>query len=110
MSIRFHEDQLRDQGRDTRGVRGIRSARKTTPWKASKWSSRRTLLAITENGYGKRTRFEEYPTQKRGGKGSHHDPPRPRIPQRQGRRRASPCAISRNDALMLITPWSEAAR
>jgi DNA gyrase subunit A len=30
---------------------------------------RATLLVVTENGYGKRTEFEEYRLQKRGGKG-----------------------------------------
>jgi DNA gyrase subunit A len=29
----------------------------------------KTLLTITENGYGKRTSIDEYPIQKRGGKG-----------------------------------------
>jgi DNA gyrase subunit A len=28
-----------------------------------------TLFAVTENGYGKRTSIDEYPVQKRGGKG-----------------------------------------
>jgi DNA gyrase/topoisomerase IV subunit A len=31
-----------------------------------------TLLAATEKGYGKRTSIDEYPMQKRGGKGCHH--------------------------------------
>ncbi len=70
MSIRFHESQLRDQGRDTRGVRGITLAKGDDAVESIEIvEADHTLLAITQNGYGKRTRFEEYPTQKRGGKG-----------------------------------------
>lgn len=70
MSIRFHEEQLRDQGRDTRGVRGITLAKGEDAVESIEIVEEdHTLLAITKNGYGKRTRFEEYPTQKRGGKG-----------------------------------------
>ena len=32
-------------------------------------SNGKTLMTITENGYGKRTAIDEYPVQKRGGKG-----------------------------------------
>jgi DNA gyrase subunit A len=70
MSIRFHEEQLRDQGRDTRGVRGITLAKGDDAVESIEVvQSDCTLLAITQNGYGKRTKFEEYPVQKRGGKG-----------------------------------------
>jgi len=70
MSIRFGEDQLRDQGRATRGVRGIRLSSKDDEVKAMEIADpHATLLAISENGYGKRTAFSEYPIQKRGGKG-----------------------------------------
>jgi DNA gyrase subunit A len=70
MSIRFHESQLRDQGRDTRGVRGITLAKENDAVESIEVvEPDHTLLVICQNGYGKRTRFEEYPDQKRGGKG-----------------------------------------
>jgi DNA gyrase subunit A len=70
MSIRFHESQLRDQGRATRGVRGIKLGKKGDAVESIEVvNPQATLLAITENGYGKRTVFDEYPVQNRGGKG-----------------------------------------
>ncbi|MBU1692810.1 MAG: DNA gyrase subunit A [Verrucomicrobia bacterium] len=69
MSIRFHENQLRDQGRATRGVRGISLAKGDHVDSVEVVEPGATLLAITENGYGKRTGFDEYRSQSRGGKG-----------------------------------------
>ena len=70
MSIRFEESQLRAQGRATRGVRGISLSKKNDKVKSIVVVDHQgTLLAITENGYGKRTKFEDYRFQKRGGKG-----------------------------------------
>ncbi len=70
MSIRFQEGQLRDQGRDTYGVRGIRLAGKDDKVESIEVVNKdATLLCITANGYGKRTSFDEYPVQGRGGKG-----------------------------------------
>jgi len=70
MSIRFHEDQLRDQGRDTIGVRGIELARENDAVVAVEVvDPSATLLCISENGFGKRTSFDEYRVQHRGGKG-----------------------------------------
>ncbi|MCX7818008.1 MAG: DNA gyrase subunit A [Kiritimatiellae bacterium] len=70
MSIRFHEEQLRDQGRDTIGVKGIELARENDAVVAVEVvDPSATLLCISENGYGKRTSFEEYRAQQRGGKG-----------------------------------------
>ena len=69
MSIRFNENQLRDQGRSTRGVRGIRLGRDDRVESVEVVEAGSTLLAITENGFGKRTGFDEYRSQSRGGKG-----------------------------------------
>jgi DNA gyrase subunit A len=70
MSIRFHEDQLRDQGRDTVGVWGIELGRENDAVVSVEVvDSAATLLCISENGYGKRTSFDEYRVQSRGGKG-----------------------------------------
>jgi DNA gyrase subunit A len=69
MSIRFGEGQLRDQGRDTVGVRGIALAEGDRVESVVVVQPNATLLAITENGYGKRTGFDEYRPQQRGGRG-----------------------------------------
>jgi len=70
MSIRFNEAELRDQGRATRGVKGITLGRENDRVEALEIvEPNSTLLVITENGYGKRTAFDEYRVQSRGGKG-----------------------------------------
>jgi DNA gyrase subunit A len=71
MSIRFSEEQLRDQGRDTVGVWGIEleEGGADAVVSISVVDPAATLLCISENGYGKRTSFEEYRSQSRGGKG-----------------------------------------
>jgi DNA gyrase subunit A len=68
-SIRFHEDQIRDLGRATRGVRGIRLAAGDSVVSLEIVDTQATFLTCTENGYGKRTVFDEYRPQHRGGLG-----------------------------------------
>lgn len=68
-SIRFHESDARPIGRIGRGVRGMRLAAGDHIVGMEVLSHGQTLFAITENGYGKRTSIDEYPVQKRGGKG-----------------------------------------
>ncbi len=73
-SLRFSEKQIRDMGRGAKGVKGI-GLRKSDqvvsmqvfPPDISKTGS--TLLSVTEKGYAKRSNFEDYRTQSRGGKG-----------------------------------------
>jgi DNA gyrase subunit A len=69
MSIRFDENQLRDQGRATYGVKGVTLDQGDRVESLEVVEPRATLLVVTEHGYGKRTEFEEYRLQKRGGKG-----------------------------------------
>ena len=70
MSIRFSEDQLRDMGRDTTGVKGITLGKENDAVESLEVvEAGGTLLCVSENGYGKRTSFDEYPLQNRGGKG-----------------------------------------
>ena len=69
MSIRFNENQLRDQGRDTVGVWGIALEEGDRVESIEVVEPNATLLVITENGFGKRTEFGEYRQQNRGGKG-----------------------------------------
>lgn len=69
LSIRFHEEQLREQGRATVGVYGIRPEDGDSVVGLAVVDSEATLLVAGENGIGKRTSFDEYRCQSRGGKG-----------------------------------------
>ncbi len=69
MSLRFHEEQLRDQGRNTVGVWGIRPEKGDLIVGIALVDNQSMLLVAGENGIGKRTSFENYRKQKRGGKG-----------------------------------------
>ena len=68
-AIRFHESDIRPSGRIATGVRGMRLVEGDQIVGAEVLSHGQTLFAVTENGYGKRTSIDEYPVQKRGGKG-----------------------------------------
>ena len=69
MSIRFTEEELRDQGRNTVGVWGIRPDKGDYIVGSALVNKDCQLLVAGENGLGKRTSFEEYRLQGRGGKG-----------------------------------------
>jgi DNA gyrase subunit A len=69
MSIRFTEEELRDQGRNTVGVWGIRPDKGDYIVGTAVVNKDCLLLVAGENGFGKRTSFEEYRLQGRGGKG-----------------------------------------
>jgi DNA gyrase subunit A len=68
-SIRFHESNVRPTGRASRGVRGMRLAEGEHIVGMEVLTDGKTLMAVTENGYGKRTSVDEYPIRHRGGKG-----------------------------------------
>src|SRR5438477_511 len=69
MSLRFHEEQLRDQGRNTVGVWGIRPDKGDHVVAIAVVNPNAMLLVTGENGIGKRTPFDDYRKQSRGGKG-----------------------------------------
>ena len=84
VAIRFSENDVRQLGRNTRGVRGIdlsdddfvaqmvivnSESSETDEKSPSRRKGSDTLLIVTENGYGKRTAVSAYRLQKRGGKG-----------------------------------------
>ncbi len=70
MSIRFKETDLRDQGRATRGVRGIRlKGKDDRAVNIEVVNPDETLLIAGMNGQGKRTAFDQYRIQSRGGSG-----------------------------------------
>ena len=78
MAICFNESDVRCMGRDAAGVRGISLNEGDFVVGAEKVEEGKTLLTVTENGYGKRTELAEYLRtgpdgekipQSRGGKG-----------------------------------------
>ncbi len=69
MSIRFHEEDARPMGRATYGVRGISLEKKDEVVALAVVDPKATLLVSGENAIGKRTAFDEYRRQSRGGKG-----------------------------------------
>ena len=69
MAVRFHEEDVRPTGRIAGGVRGMKLEADDRIVGMEVLNHGQTLFTITENGYGKRTSIDEYPLQKRGGKG-----------------------------------------
>ncbi len=78
MAICFNENDVRPMGRDAMGVRGISLGTDDAVIGAEKAEEGKTLLTVTENGFGKRTELSEYlrtgpdgekQPQQRGGKG-----------------------------------------
>ena len=73
MAICFNEADVRCMGRAATGVRGIRLGSDDAVVGAAVAEKGKTLLTVTENGYGKRTPVESYmrgdEVQGRGGKG-----------------------------------------
>jgi DNA gyrase subunit A len=106
MSIRFPETELRDQGRDTVGVWGIELGKENDAVVTVEVvESNATLLCIAENGYGKRTSFDEYRVQGRGGKGI--------ITMKTSERNGlvvGAHAVRDGDAIMLITEGGQMIR
>jgi DNA gyrase subunit A len=69
LSLRFHESDTRSMGRASAGVMGIRPAGDDFVVGLAKVTAGSTLLVASENGLGKRTPFDDYRKQTRGGKG-----------------------------------------
>ena len=71
LAITFDEKDVRPMGRVSQGVIGIRLNKDdhVIGMESVIAGSNATLLAITENGFGKRTELDEYRVQTRGGKG-----------------------------------------
>jgi DNA gyrase subunit A len=68
-AIRFREEEARPMGRDTYGVRGMKLDEGDEVVALDLVELGATLLAVAENGYGKRTEMGEYRLTRRGGKG-----------------------------------------
>ncbi|KZY31792.1 DNA gyrase subunit A [Oleiphilus sp. HI0072] len=67
--IRFHESNVRAMGRTARGVRGIKIAEEHQVVSLIIPEEEGLLLVASENGYGKRTRMDEFSVIGRGGQG-----------------------------------------
>ncbi|MDP4266798.1 MAG: DNA gyrase subunit A [Bacteroidota bacterium] len=71
-SIRFNEAKVRPMGRNTSGVRGIRLSDSKTDEVVGMicvQNEEDTILVVSENGYGKRSKLDDYRITNRGGKG-----------------------------------------
>jgi DNA gyrase subunit A len=105
ISLRFHEEQLRDQGRNTVGVWGIRPVKGDVVVASAIVNPNAMLLVAGENGIGKRTPFDDYRKQKRGGKGI--------ITMKTGEktgRVVGALSVTEKDELMLITTKGQMVR
>jgi DNA gyrase subunit A len=69
LSIRFHEQDAREMGRDTTGVKGIELGPRDELIGMVVIKREANLLVVTEKGMGKCSPIDEYRVQKRGGKG-----------------------------------------
>ena len=105
MSLRFHEEQLRDQGRNTVGVWGIRPEKTDHVVAIAIVDANAMLLVAGENGIGKRTPFDDYRRQSRGGKGI--------ITMKTGEKTGNvvgALTVTEKDELMLITTKGQMVR
>ncbi len=101
MSIRFKETDLRDQGRATRGVRGIKLKGKDLVKTFEVVKPDATLLIAGENGQGKRTNFDQYRVQSRAGSG---------IIAIRSSNVAGALSVYENDEIMMLTHLGQAVR
>jgi DNA gyrase subunit A len=69
MAIRFSEENVRQMGRTAAGVKGIKLREGDEVVAMDSLSEGTQVLVVTENGYGKRTPIDQYPSQTRGGLG-----------------------------------------
>jgi len=103
MSIRFQETDLRDQGRATRGVKGVTLKKEDDVVKAIEVvDTNATLLIAGENGIGKRTEYTEYRTQSRGGSGI--------IALKTASKVAGALSVHEGDEVMMFTVGGQAVR
>ncbi len=71
MAVRFNEEDVRAMGRTASGVRGITlvPADELVGVQVLSGDPEATILVVSENGYGKRSKIDEYRLIRRGGKG-----------------------------------------
>ncbi|HTB81536.1 MAG TPA: DNA gyrase subunit A [Opitutaceae bacterium] len=102
MSIRFKESDLRDQGRATVGVTGMRFGEKDDYIKTiAVVDPACTLLVASEEGIGKRTPFDDYRLQSRGGSG---------VIAIKSEAVAGALSVRESDEIMLLTAKGQSVR
>jgi DNA gyrase subunit A len=69
MSIRFNEDEVREVGRDSTGVRGIKLVADDKAISLDVVRDDADLFLVTDTGFGKRVKVERFNRQGRGGQG-----------------------------------------
>ncbi|PIE61674.1 MAG: DNA gyrase subunit A [Desulfobacterales bacterium] len=103
--IRFSETDVRPMARGAMGVRGMRIEENSRVVGMEVLGEEETLLTVTENGFGKRTRIEEYKTQGRGGKGVFSIKTSARNGKMMGM-----ALVGDNDELMMVTDTGKLIR
>ena len=98
MAIRFKETDARQMGRVTHGVKAISLREGDYVIGAAVASEGKDLLVVTENGFGKKTDFEEYRSQTRGGIGLKNY----NISEKTGKI-VSVHSVTEDDDIMMIT-------
>ncbi|MGR3311479.1 MAG: DNA gyrase subunit A [Candidatus Brocadiales bacterium] len=104
-AMRFEEGNVRSMGRVTRGVKGIQLKGKDKVKSVVVVEEGATLLTVCENGFGKRTDFDEYPKHRRGGQGVINI----KTTQRNGKVVAL-INIREDDELMMVTAKGKVIR
>ena len=109
-AVRFKEKQLREMGRQAKGVRGIRLGKKDEVMgmeiiSAELAKTGATILTVTSAGFAKRTLLDEYRVQSRGGKGIINV----KVTEKNGEAVALNCVVP-DDELMTITQKGMMAR
>lgn len=105
MSLRFHESDARNMGRKSMGVTGIRPREGDFVVGLAKVTPGATLLVASENGLGKRTGFDDYRRQSRGGIGVRTI----RITDKTGPV-VGALTVTEEDELMLMTSTGQSIR
>jgi len=96
-AVRFNESSVRSMGRTACGVRGVRLEDDQEVISLI-IENEGSILTVTENGYGKRTAMDQFPTKGRGGKGMKSI----KTSDRNGRQ-VGAVLVDESDEVMLIT-------
>lgn len=100
-SIRFNEQDLKSQGRVTKGVMAINLKDQDFIKAMEIVNSESNLLIVSEDGQGKITKYEEYRAQGRGGKG---------MIAIKNSKVAAALSVEEDDEIMLLTKSGKAIR
>ena len=96
--IRFSEKKVRPMGRTARGVRGMRIKKDQQIISLMVANNEKEILCVSENGFGKKTPVDDFPTHNRGGQGVISI----KTSERNGLMVAS-TLVDNNDGIMLIS-------